>query len=784
MEIPGFEIERLIAEGGMASVYLAVQSSLNRQVAIKVLKKFDRPEQAQRFLEEGRIIASLNHHNIITIHDIGVVGDRYYIAMEYLEGGTLAERIAAGMPLDAVIDVMASIGDCLDFVHRRGIVHRDIKPANVLFHADGTPKLTDFGIAKQLDKNQGLTLDGTTLGSPHYLSPEQAGGRPLDGRSDLYSLGVVFYEMLTGQKPYAGNSSVETIIAHLTQPAPVLPGPAARFQDLLERLLAKNPDDRIASAREMCERLRELRPGPHPGRTRRGGAPRGHRSGSPVPLVIGSGLALLMLVASAVLFTRGRGFEPAPAGTAAGGENGPLGAPALPLAATDSRLPAEDGPRSEAAAMTATSGMAETAADAAAALSGTQAFEPETAMATADEAEEDPPAASPATAEPDGRAAAIAGVDAGQPEGSVAAAENRGGSTHARIGDIRPDAGLSPGDAAPSEGQVREPEGSADAAQEGDDPDLTTAADRSERPAAVARATDADSQVHSLGPPLYAGASAREQEGAAEEPVGQPSDESAGASAGGETATHQAEEDFLEQSPGPLLPAGESQPRAPATAAPGPSVEGPHGEQPTALDEADEVPIGPITSFEEGAAAASEDPATIDPFDGSGSGSGTSVPTPDTALEAPASQARAIEEWLAAADQALEKYHLTTPPGDNAYAYYQQILAIDPAHAAAQAGLDRIAGLYSVLARKELGQGDTSAAALYVRRGLDVQPGHAGLVALQAQVAKTAKAAQADKAKKAQSSKKRAPTTADRNLGGNIKGRLEKGLDRLRSLFD
>ncbi len=189
MEIPDFKIERLIAEGGMASVSLAVQSSLHRQVATKVLKKFDRPDQAKRFLEDGRIIASLNHHNIVTIHDIGVVGDRHYIAMRYLEGGTPGKPIAAGMPLDAVMVVMESIGDSLDFVHRRGI-----KPADVLFHADGTPKLTDFGIAKQLEKNQGLTLDGATLGSPRDLSPEQAGGRPLDGRSDLYSLGVVFYE--------------------------------------------------------------------------------------------------------------------------------------------------------------------------------------------------------------------------------------------------------------------------------------------------------------------------------------------------------------------------------------------------------------------------------------------------------------------------------------------------------------------------------------------------------------------------------------------------------------
>jgi serine/threonine-protein kinase PpkA len=259
MEIPGFKIERFIAEGGMASVYLAIQESLQRPVALKVLKKFDSPEHAKRFLYEARIVASLDHRNITTIHDIGVVGERHYIAMEYLEGGSLADRIAKGMPLPDILDLVESIGGCLDFVHRRGIVHRDIKPGNVLFHADGTPKLTDFGIAKQLDNDPDLTMDGTSVGSPSYLSPEQAGGRPLDGRSDIYALGVVFFEMLTGRKPYTEDSAIETILAHLTHPIPILPEAVSAYQGLLERMLAKDPNDRIASAGELVERVRELR---------------------------------------------------------------------------------------------------------------------------------------------------------------------------------------------------------------------------------------------------------------------------------------------------------------------------------------------------------------------------------------------------------------------------------------------------------------------------------------------------------------------------------------------
>jgi len=259
MEIPGYQIEGLIAEGGMSSVYLAVQESLGRRVAIKVLKKFGNPEQAERFLHEARIIASLEHRNIITIYDVGVIGDRYYLAMEYLEGGCLADRIDHGLPLMAALGLLEKMARCLDFVHCRDIVHRDIKPSNILFHADGTPKLTDFGIAKQLDADQEVTLEGTAFGSPYYLSPEQAEGRPLDGRSDIYSLGIVFYQMLTGRKPYSESSHIETIVAHLSNPIPVLPDKYSAFQGLLESMIAKSPENRVSSARELAQRIRKQR---------------------------------------------------------------------------------------------------------------------------------------------------------------------------------------------------------------------------------------------------------------------------------------------------------------------------------------------------------------------------------------------------------------------------------------------------------------------------------------------------------------------------------------------
>ena len=259
MKIPGYRIERLIGRGGTSSVYLAVQISLNRQVALKVMKKFDDPRRIERFMHEGRVIASLNHRNIITIYDVGTVRDRHFIAMEYLHGGSLSEKIDEGLPLPKILSLLEQVAACLHFVHRRGIIHRDIKPGNILFHADGTPKLTDFGIAKLIDNDQELTMDGSAIGSPYYLSPEQAQGEPLDGRSDIYALGIVFYQLLTGKRPYAKNTPLETVVAHLTQPLPMLPRQYAAYQGLLERMIAKEPVDRFATAKELAYRVRELK---------------------------------------------------------------------------------------------------------------------------------------------------------------------------------------------------------------------------------------------------------------------------------------------------------------------------------------------------------------------------------------------------------------------------------------------------------------------------------------------------------------------------------------------
>jgi len=259
MRIPGYKAERLMARGGMSSVYLAMQESLSRRVALKVLRRFDNPRQAERFLHEARIIASLQHRNIITIHDVGTMGERHYIAMEYLEGGSLADRIDHGIPPMQALDLLESMASCLDFVHRKDIVHRDIKPSNILFHADGTPKLTDFGIAKQIDGDQELTMEGSAFGSPYYLSPEQAEDRLLDGRSDIYGLGIVFYQMLTGRRPYEESSHIETIVAHLSNPIPVLPEELSGYQGLLEKMIAKSPENRVGSAGELVALIQQVR---------------------------------------------------------------------------------------------------------------------------------------------------------------------------------------------------------------------------------------------------------------------------------------------------------------------------------------------------------------------------------------------------------------------------------------------------------------------------------------------------------------------------------------------
>jgi serine/threonine-protein kinase PpkA len=258
MKIPGYSLLELIATGGTTSIYLGIEKSLDRKVAIKILNKVDEKELLERFIEEGNIVASLNHKNVISVHDIGQIRNCHYIAMEYMENGSLADKIKRGMKLRHVFKVMTCIGESLQYIHDRGLVHRDIKPGNILFHKDGTPKLSDFGIAKKPDNSQDDTLDNFALGSPYYVSPEFVVGNPVDHKADLYGLGIVFYEMITGEKPHMEKNHVQTMVAHVEKPVPELPEQFSHYQPFLNKLIAKSPKNRYSSAREMVNEIRTI----------------------------------------------------------------------------------------------------------------------------------------------------------------------------------------------------------------------------------------------------------------------------------------------------------------------------------------------------------------------------------------------------------------------------------------------------------------------------------------------------------------------------------------------
>jgi serine/threonine-protein kinase PpkA len=258
MDIPGYKIERKLGQGGMAEVYLATQESLGRQVALKITSQSHSQDPAfkERFFQEGHIVATLNHPNIVTIHEIGQVDEHYFIAMEYVAGKSLSEKIVEGMTLENSIQTVQRIARALAYAHKGGFLHRDIKPSNILFRDDEYAVLADFGIATEIvDDDTRLTLTGISPGSPAYMSPEQVNGDALDGRSDQYSLGIVFYEMLTGERPYRGNSATATAVLHLTAPIPQLRSPYEALQPVFDRLLAKTPDERFADEDALIQAL-------------------------------------------------------------------------------------------------------------------------------------------------------------------------------------------------------------------------------------------------------------------------------------------------------------------------------------------------------------------------------------------------------------------------------------------------------------------------------------------------------------------------------------------------
>jgi serine/threonine protein kinase len=246
IEISGYRLLRQLGRGGMATVYLAVQESVDREVALKVMSPalLADPNFGERFLREAKIAAKLHHRHVVGIHDVGRSGDHHYIAMEYLAGGPVLLKDGNPRPVAFALRVIREIAIALDYAHKKGFVHRDVKPDNILLRDDGSSALTDFGIARALDPAAKMTQTGAVVGTPHYMSPEQARGRSIDGRSDLYALGIVLYEMLVGRVPYQAEDSLAVGIMHISQPVPVLPEPLAHLQPLISRMLAKQPEDR------------------------------------------------------------------------------------------------------------------------------------------------------------------------------------------------------------------------------------------------------------------------------------------------------------------------------------------------------------------------------------------------------------------------------------------------------------------------------------------------------------------------------------------------------------
>lgn len=261
MEIKGYKIEGQIGQGGMAIVYRAIQKSLDRPVALKVMNPLfsDNPHFTTRFLEEGRLLASLRHNNIMTIYDIGVCDNLHYISMEYVDGGDLRERIRNGISPLTALDYTITIASCLQVAHASRIIHRDVKPVNILFRNDDTLLLTDFGIAKQLVGRKNITVTGSLVGSPYYLSPEQALGGDVDGRADIYSLGIVLFEMLMGKRPFDGDSQIDVALKHIEGHLPQLPPMLSHFQPLLNKMTSKQTHDRFRDAASLLQAAQHLR---------------------------------------------------------------------------------------------------------------------------------------------------------------------------------------------------------------------------------------------------------------------------------------------------------------------------------------------------------------------------------------------------------------------------------------------------------------------------------------------------------------------------------------------
>ena len=251
-ELPGYKVIDKIGEGGMANIYLAEREEDNLQVVLKVLDiaNVENKDSLRRFIREYRLIGQLDHPNIARIYERAFAKSYAYIAIEYCPNGDLSQRLKEPLPTETAVKYMRQIGEGIGAAHKVGIIHRDMKPGNILFRADDSLAITDFGIAKILGDTSQLTEVGQIVGTMFYISPEQIRGKGVNKYSDLYSLGVMFYKMLTGKFPFYGESVEQILQAHLMDPPPKLPTELVSFQPIIDGLLAKDPDERFQNAEE------------------------------------------------------------------------------------------------------------------------------------------------------------------------------------------------------------------------------------------------------------------------------------------------------------------------------------------------------------------------------------------------------------------------------------------------------------------------------------------------------------------------------------------------------
>ncbi len=256
----GYRFLRMIGEGAMSRVYLAEEVNNRQTVVIKILDlaRVKQSKLIRRFIREANFISELDSQYVVKIFDQGMTDEYGYIVMEFFSRGDLKHRVDFGLKSEIAVVYATHIAHGLTQIHSIDVVHRDLKPANIMFRGDDSLALADFGISKKLDEVSDITTVGQILGTPHYMSPEQGEGVEVDARTDLYSLGVILYEMLTGEKPFFAKTPASLIYKHMSEPVPRLPEELAKYQQVIDGLMAKKPEDRIQTARETVNILEKL----------------------------------------------------------------------------------------------------------------------------------------------------------------------------------------------------------------------------------------------------------------------------------------------------------------------------------------------------------------------------------------------------------------------------------------------------------------------------------------------------------------------------------------------